>query len=405
MDAPLQGREALLIVGGGIAAYKSALLARELLRLGASVETVLTPAAQRFITGVTFAGITGRPARTELWDPSYPGELHIELTRKADLVVVAPATADLLARMAHGLGDDLATTCLLAAKGDVFVAPAMHPRMWEHPATQANVATLRARGVHVIGPDTGPLASGEVGIGRMSEADFIARAVAEHTARGSDLAGLRVLISAGGTHEALDPVRFIGNRSSGRMGFALAERARQRGATVTVVAGPVNLPPPPGVHVVRVRSALEMHEAIVPRAAEHDVVVMAAAVADYRPAEQATEKIKKTAGELTLRLVKNPDILADLGAARAASGRRLPVLVGFAVETNDLIAYARAKLSRKGCDLVVANLAEDGFEGADNRVTLVRADTEEALPRMDKRAVADRILDAARDLRRARHEA
>jgi phosphopantothenoylcysteine decarboxylase/phosphopantothenate--cysteine ligase len=405
MDAPLQGREALLIVGGGIAAYKSALLARELLRLGASVETVLTPAAQRFITGVTFAGITGRPARTELWDPSYPGELHIELTRKADLVVVAPATADLLARMAHGLGDDLATTCLLAAKGDVFVAPAMHPRMWEHPATQANVATLRARGVHVIGPDVGPLASGEVGIGRMSEADFIARAVAEHTAWGSDLAGLRVLISAGGTHEALDPVRFIGNRSSGRMGFALAERAQQRGATVTVVAGPVNLPPPPGVHVVRVRSALEMHEAIVPRAAEHDVVVMAAAVADYRPAEQATEKIKKTAGELTLRLVKNPDILADLGAARAASGRRLPVLVGFAVETHDLIAYARAKLSRKGCDLVVANLAEDGFEGADNRVTLVRADTEEALPRMDKRAVADRILDAARDLRRVRHGA
>lgn len=405
MDAPLQGREALLIVGGGIAAYKSAFLARELLRLGASIETVLTPAAQRFITGVTFAGITGRPARTELWDPSYPGELHIELTRKADLVVVAPATADLLARMAHGLGDDLATTCLLAAKGEVFVAPAMHPRMWEHAATQASVATLRARGVRVIGPDTGPLASGEVGVGRMSEPDVIARTVAEHMTRGADLAGLRVLISAGGTHEALDPVRYIGNRSSGRMGFALAERAQARGATVTVVAGPVNLPPPPGVHLVRVRSALEMRDAIVPRAADHDVVVMAAAVADYRPAEQAPEKIKKSAEELTIRLVKNPDILAALGAARAASGASLPVLVGFAVETNDLIAYARAKLSRKGCDLVVANLAEDGFEGADNRVTLVRADAEEALPRMDKRAVADRILDAARDLRASRHGA
>ena len=405
MDAPLRGREALLIVGGGIAAYKSAFLARELLRLGASVETVLTPAAQRFVTGVTFAGITGRPARTELWDPSYPGEIHIELTRKADLVVVAPATADLLARMAHGLGDDLATTCLLAARGEVFVAPAMHPRMWEHAATQANVATLRARGVRVIGPDTGPLASGEVGVGRMSEPDLIARTVAEHMARGADLAGLRVLISAGGTHEALDPVRYIGNRSSGRMGFALAERAQARGATVTVVAGPVNLPPPPGVHLVRVRSALEMRDAIVPRAAEHDVVVMAAAVADYRPAEQAPEKIKKSAAELTIRLVKNPDILAELGAARAASNASLPVLVGFAVETNDLIAYARAKLSRKGCDLVVANLAEDGFEGADNRVTLVRADAEEALPRMDKRAVADRILDAARDLRASRHGA
>jgi len=405
MDAPLRGREALLIVGGGIAAYKSASLARELLRLGASVETVLTPAAQRFVTGVTFAGITGRPARTELWDPSYPGELHIELTRKADLVVVAPATADLLARMAHGLGDDLATTCLLAAKGEVFVAPAMHPRMWEHAATQAAAATLRARGVHVIGPDTGPLASGEVGVGRMSEPEVIARTVAEHRTRGADLAGLRVLISAGGTHEAIDPVRYIGNRSSGRMGFALAERAQARGATVTVVAGPVNLPPPPGVHLVRVRSALEMRDAIVPRAAEHDVVVMAAAVADYRPAEPAPEKIKKSAEELTIRLVKNPDILAELGAARAASSASLPVLVGFAVETSDLIAYARAKLSRKGCDMVVANLAEDGFEGADNRVTLVRADTEDALPRMDKRAVADRILDAARDLRASRHGA
>ncbi|MFO0603218.1 MAG: bifunctional phosphopantothenoylcysteine decarboxylase/phosphopantothenate--cysteine ligase CoaBC [Polyangiales bacterium] len=396
---PLRGREALLVVGGGIAAYKSATLARELLRLGASVETVLTPAAQRFVTGVTFAGITGRPARTELWDPSFPGELHIELTRRADLVVVAPATADLLARMAAGLADDLATTCLLAAKGEVFVAPAMHPRMWEHPATQAAVGTLRARGVRVVGPDTGPLASGEVGIGRMTEPEAIARAVAEHFARGADLAGLRVLVSAGGTHEAIDPVRFIGNRSSGRMGFALAERARARGAAVTLVTGPVSLPTPAGVEVVRVRSALEMRDAVSPRADAHDVVVMAAAVADYRPAEAAPEKIKKTAGELVIRLVKNPDILAELGEARAAAGRRLPVLVGFAVETGDLIAYARAKLSRKGCDLVVANLAEDGFEGSDNRVTLVRADGEDALPRMEKTAVADRILDAARDLR------
>lgn len=402
---PLHGREALLVVGGGIAAYKSATLARELLRLGAAVETVLTPAAQRFITGVTFAGITGRAARAELWDPSYPGELHIELTRRADLVVVAPATADLLARMALGLADDLATTCLLAAKGEVFVAPAMHPRMWEHPATQASVAALRARGVRVVGPDTGPLASGEVGVGRMREPEAIARAVAESASRRGDLAGIRVLISAGPTHEAIDPVRFVGNRSSGRMGFAIAERARARGATVTVVAGPVNVQPPPGVHMVRVRSALEMRDAIVSRAADHDVVVMAAAVADYRPADVAPEKIKKTAGELVIRLVKNPDILAELGAQRAASGQRLPVLVGFAVETGDLIAYARAKLSRKGCDLVVANLAEDGFEGTDNRVTLVRADGEDALPRMDKGSVAERILDAARGLHEARHGA
>lgn len=402
---PLHGREVLLIVGGGIAAYKSAALARELLRRGAAVETVLTPAAERFITGVTFAGITGRAARTALWDPSFPGELHIELTRRADLVVVAPATADLLARMAAGLADDLATTCLLAAKGELFVAPAMHPRMWEHPATQAAVATLRARGVRVVGPDTGPLASGEVGVGRMVEPEAIAEALCAHVARGRDLAGLKVLVSAGPTHEALDPVRFVGNRSSGRMGFALAEQAAARGAEVTLVAGPVALPPPPGVALHRVRSAREMRDAIAPRASDHDVVVMAAAVADYRPAEVAPGKIKKSADELVIRLVKNPDILAELGAARAAAGGEGPVLVGFAVETGDLIAYARAKLTRKGCDLIVANLAEDGFEGPDNRVTLVRADREDALPRMDKAAVADRILDAARDLHAARHGA
>ncbi len=395
--SPLAGREILLVVGGGIAAYKCVTLARELMRAGARIETVLTPAAARFVTGVSFAGVTGRPARLDLWDPSFPGELHIDLTSKADAVVVAPATADLLSRMAHGAADDLATTCLVAARGPVFAAPAMHPRMWEHPATQANAALLTTRGVNLLGPVVGPLASGESGIGRMLEPEDIARRIVTALTTRRDMEGLRVLVSAGPTHEALDPVRFVGNRSSGRMGFAIAERARDRGATVTVVAGPVSLADPPGITVLRVRSAVEMRDAVTTRAAEHDVVVMAAAVADYRPAEVAPAKIKKSHSELVIRLVKNPDILAELGASRGDA--RAPVLVGFAVETGDLIAHAKEKLSRKGCDLVVANLAEHGFEGADNVVTLVSGRHAEALPRMDKRDVADRILSAALEIR------
>ena len=380
----------LLVVGGGIAAYKSAVLARELQRMGAAVETVLTEAAQRFITPVTFAGITGRTARTDLWDPSYPGELHIELTARCALTVVAPATADLLARMAQGLGNDLATTALLAAQGPVIVAPAMHPRMWSHPATQANVATLRSRGVVVVGPADGPLASGESGRGRMCEPAEIAVAVARARSP-HDLAGRTVLVTAGPTHEALDPVRFLGNRSSGRMGYAVAEAAKARGAAVVLVTGPSALTPPSGVEVQRVRSAVEMRDAVMSRFDGVDAVVMSAAVADYRPETVAPEKIKKRAEDLTIRLVKNPDILAELGARR--SGAR-PVLVGFAVETQDLVGYAREKLARKRCDLIVANLAADGFEGDENVVTLVSSDAADPLPRMAKRDVAARIVEA-----------
>lgn len=387
---PLRDKTALLVVGGGIAAYKSAILARELQRMGAAVETVLTDAAQRFIAGVTFAGITGRPARTELWDPSFPGELHIELTSRCDVTVVAPATADLLARMAQGLANDLATTALLAARGPLLVAPAMHPRMWEHPATQANVATLRARGVIVVGPEDGPLASGESGIGRMTEPADIAAAVARALVP-QDLAGRAVLVTAGPTHEAIDPVRFVGNRSSGRMGYAIAAAARARGAAVILVTGPSALTPPAGVETVRVRAATEMRDAVMARVDAVDAVVMSAAVADYRPETVAAAKLKKTADTLSIHLVKNPDILAELGAHRSASR---PMLVGFAVETNDLIAYAREKLARKRCDLIVANLASDGFEGEDNVATLVSATSAEALPRMSKRELAGRILDA-----------
>ncbi len=390
MNPPaLTGREVLLVVGGGIAAFKSALVARELQRRGASLETVLTTAGQRFITGVTFAGITGRAPRVDLWDPAYPGELHIALTAKADLVLVVPATADLLARMAHGLADDLATTCLLAARGPVVVAPAMHPRMWEHPATQANIAALRARGVAVVGPVVGALASGESGVGRMAEPEEIVDAAARALTP-QDLAGCRVVVSAGGTHEAIDPVRFVGNRSSGRMGYAIAARAHARGAAVVLVSGPSALADPSGVTVLRVRSAREMRDAVLVAAGSADLVVMAAAVADYRPADVSVEKIKKTDGELVLRMVKNPDILAELGAARRPDG---PMLVGFALETSDLVAHAREKLARKGCDLVVANLATDGFEGDDNRVTLVSPSAITPLELMGKSAVADHVLD------------
>jgi len=398
----LTGKTVLLVVGGGIAAYKSVLLARELQRRGAVVEVVLSEAAQRFVTALTFAGVTGRAVHTSLWDDRMPGELHVALTDRADVVVVAPATADLLAKMTHGLGDDLASVCLLCAQGPVVVAPAMHTRMWDHPATQANLATLRDRGIMVSGPDTGPLASGAVGIGRMREPEALADDIA--AALGPrDLLGMRVLITAGGTHEAIDPVRFVGNRSSGKMGYALALAARDRGATVTLVHGPTALADPAGVACVAVRSAQEMYDAVMGRWQQQDAVVMAAAVADYRPAVVSTAKIKKSTGDLRIDLVHNPDILASLGALRGGEVR--PVLVGFAVETGDLIAYAREKLARKRCDLLVANRAEDGFEGDDNRVVLVYADAEIPLERQPKRAVAERIWDAVRRVRGRSDEA
>lgn len=390
----LAGREIVLVVSGGISAYKSAIVARELMRMGASVETVLTPAAQRFIGGVTFAGITGKPPRTELWDPSFAGEIHIELTRRADLIVVAPATADLMARSAHGIADDLATTLLLSARSPIVMAPAMHARMWNHAATQANVRTLQSRGVTLVGPVVGALANGEVAMGRMSEPEAIAQAAAEALA--GDLSDVRVLVTAGPTLEAIDPVRYVGNRSSGKMGVAIADRARARGANVTLVHGPMTAHAPAGVRGVPVRSAIEMRDAVLPEASAHDVVIMAAAVADYRPESVASEKTKKGQDALVLRLVRNPDILSELGAARAKAKR--PVLVGFAVETGNLVKHAREKLTRKGCDLVVANLAEHGFEGDTNVVTLVRRDRADELAQLPKTVVADRILDAVREL-------
>lgn len=388
----LAGRRVVVALGGGIAAFKAVAVVRELQRRGAEVRVVMTEAATRFVGPVTFAGLTGRPAVTNLWDPSYAGEVHVELGAWADALVVAPATMNLLARAAHGHADDVVLATLACARGAILFAPAMHERMWARAATARNVASLRADGAHFVGPVEGALASGEIGRGRMAEPEAIVDAV-EALFGPRDLEGLHVVVSAGPTHEDLDPVRFLGNRSSGRMGFAIAEVAARRGARVTLVAGPVMLPTPAAVTRVDVRSALELDAAVRSAAADADAVIMAAAVADYRPAERAEQKRKKGEGPLVLELVRNPDVLAGLGAAR--EGAR-PVLVGFALETEHVVENARGKLRRKKVDLVVANHASDGFGGDDNVVILVDAAGEEALPKLSKAEVAARILDRVR---------
>jgi phosphopantothenoylcysteine decarboxylase/phosphopantothenate--cysteine ligase len=382
-------------VGGGIAAFKAPYLVRELGRRGAEVRVVMTAAATRFVGAITFAGITGKPAIVDLFDPSYPGEVHVELGEWADAVVVAPATQSLLARAAHGFADDAVLATISCAKGPVLFAPAMHTRMWTRASTVRAVRLLHEDGARFVGPTSGPLASGESGLGRMVEPEAIADAL-EALLSPADLAGTTVLVTAGPTYEDVDPVRFVGNRSSGKMGFAIARRAAERGARVTLVAGPVELVTPVGVERVDVRSATEMFDAVKGRASESDLVVMAAAVADFRPAERSDEKLKKgSTAQSAIALVENPDILATLGKER--TGPR-PILVGFAVETGDLVAYARDKLARKRCDLVVANEASASFGRDDNTVVLVDSVRAEPLPPMPKDAVADRILDRAREL-------
>ena len=402
---PLSGRTVALCLTGSIAAYKGVELARLLLKAGAAVLPVMTASAQRFVGPLTLSGITGEAVATDMWDASVPGEVHVGLSARADAIVIAPATADVLARLAQGRADDLVAALALCARGPLLVAPAMHPRMWDHPATVRNVAALASRpGVTVVGPVSGEVASGDVGMGRMAEPDAIAAAVARALAP-RDLPGLRVVVTAGPTLEDLDPVRFLGNRSSGKMGFAVAERAAARGAEVTLVAGPVALATPPGVRRVDVRGALAMQQALRQAMgadlARADALVMSAAVADYRPLAASATKIKKSDDRATLELAKNPDLLAEIGAARV--GRR-PVLVGFAVETaggEALVAYARRKLADKGVDLVVANEASDALGRQDNRATLVTADDARPLPTMSKTALADVLLDRVRDLVRA----
>ncbi|MFW5924618.1 MAG: bifunctional phosphopantothenoylcysteine decarboxylase/phosphopantothenate--cysteine ligase CoaBC [Myxococcota bacterium] len=391
----LDGKHVVVGMGGGIAAFKAVELVRELGRRGAEVRVVMTQSAARFVGPVTLTGLTGHPAVVDLWDPAYAGEVHVELGDWADAMVVAPATMNLMARAVAGMADDAVLATLACAGGPVVYAPAMHTRMWASAANQRVVRQLEADGAHRVGPVEGALASGEMGMGRMAEPGAIADAVADALEPTRDLNGYRMLMTAGPTHEDLDPVRFLGNRSSGRMGFALARRAAARGARVVLVSGPSQLPDPPGVETVRVRSARDMHEAVVARRAGMDCAIMAAAVADYRPATRSESKIKKTNAPMTVELVRNPDILAELGASRDRGPR---VLVGFAVESGDLRAHAREKRRKKACDLMVANDASVGFAGEENQAVLADEHGEQDLPPMSKLALADRILDRVRML-------
>jgi phosphopantothenoylcysteine decarboxylase/phosphopantothenate--cysteine ligase len=380
----------LLGVSGGVAAYKAALVARLLKTAGADVSVVLTDAATRFVGPDTFSALTGEETYTSLWER--PGEvLHVRLAREADVALVAPATANVLAKLAHGLADDLLTSALLEATCPLVIAPAMHSGMWEHPATRTNVQLLRDRGVRFVGPTTGPLAHGDEGIGRLAEPDDVVAAVRAALAP-QDLAGRRILITSGPTEEPLDPVRFLGNRSSGKMGAALAIEALARGAAVTVVLGPGAVDPPPGADVVAVRTAEEMRDAVTARVPDTDAIVMAAAVADFRPKAVVDAKLKKAAGVPELILEPTPDILGELGE------RGLPgVLVGFAAETDDLEAAGRKKLGAKRLDLIVVNQVgreDTGFGSDTNDAMILSADGDDmALRRWTKRELAAAVLD------------
>ncbi len=393
----LHNRRIVLGVTGSIAAYKAADLASKLTQAGALVDCVLTEAAARFVTPLTFQSVTGRPAHSDLWAASAETHVvHVALGEQADLLIIAPATAETLAKMAHGLADNLLTVTALAARCPVLAAPAMDGAMFAHPATQANLQTLRQRGVTVLGPAEGRLASGLVGLGRMVEPDEILGQARLALGRGGLLAGKRVVVSAGGTQEPLDPVRFISNRSSGKQGYALAQAALDHGAEVTLVAGPTSLATPVGAELVRVQSAAEMAEAVLRASAVADVLLMAAAVADFRPAAVAEHKLKKSAVP-EIQLEKTVDILSAVAEARAAGpGHRPSIVVGFAAESQDLIANAREKVLRKRLDLIAANdiSAKDaGFSVDTNRVTLIDArGGTETLPLLTKVQVAETVM-------------
>jgi phosphopantothenoylcysteine decarboxylase / phosphopantothenate---cysteine ligase len=404
MSAPLAGRELVLGVTGSIAAYKAVLLLRELTRLGAGVSVCLTEHAARFVGPLTFRTLSGRPVLDDLFDPQRPEAVeHVGVAERADAVVVAPATANLLAKAAHGIADDFLTTLLLATRGPVLLAPAMDGGMWDHPAVAANVATLRGRGVAVLEPERGMLASGLSGTGRLPEIETILDALFALLAPAHDLAGDQVLVTAGPTREPIDPVRYISNRSSGKMGYSLATAALRRGARVTLISGPTALSPPRAAVFVPVQTAEEMREAVLHHAAAATIVVKAAAVADYRVKRPADTKIKGKR-DLALELTPNPDILAEVATRRTGA-----FIVGFAAETCDVAANARAKLEAKGVDLLVANDVSRsgvGFDADDNEVLLVdRWGGSRALPRMPKGEVADAILTEVLALRAARRAA
>jgi phosphopantothenoylcysteine decarboxylase/phosphopantothenate--cysteine ligase len=389
----LDERRIVLGVSGSIAVYKAVDLASKLTQTGAIVDVVMTPEATKFVAPLTFQSVSGRRVYWDMWDnPSDVSEPHIVLARRADLLVIAPATATLIARLALGLAEEMVSLTALATRAPLIVCPAMDTNMYEHAATQEQLNVLRRRGARVIGPEEGRLASGQMGRGRLSEVESIIGGIRYVLGASGDLAGKKVVVSAGGTHEPIDPVRFVGNNSSGKMGYAVAEAARDRGAAVTLVSGPVSLPDPFAVDVVRVTRATEMRDAVVSSCSEADALIMAAAVADYQPAETVGEKIKRQQMEaLTLPLVRTPDIIA------AVEARPGLVRVGFAAESNDLLEYARQKIADKRLDLIVANditAADAGFSADTNRVVIIDRDGgQEELPLMSKYEVAWHILD------------
>jgi len=401
---PFAGRRVLLGVAGGIAAYKAVQLARDLTLAGAEVDVALTAGALEFVRPMTFEALTGRPVHTSLYPPGDPN-LHIRLARDSHLVVVAPATANFLARAANGMASDLLSAVLLATAAPVVLCPAMNDRMYAHPATQDNLLRLRGFGYVLAGPATGPLAWGEgEGPGRMLEPDEIIAHAGRALEGEGPLGGRRVVVTAGPTREAIDPVRYIGNRSSGRMGYEVAAAAWRRGADVVLVSGPSHLTPPAGVDIRRVETAAEMRDAVAAALPHADALVMAAAVADFRPEDPADEKLKKEAGGFSeIHLERTADILASTRDLRRADA----VIVGFALETTDVVANGRRKLEAKGLDLLVVNDAREpgaGFEVATNRVTFLEPDRDDdELPLMSKAEVADRILDRVEALIEAKH--
>jgi phosphopantothenoylcysteine decarboxylase / phosphopantothenate---cysteine ligase len=401
--SPLRGARVLLGVSGGIACYKAVEVARLLGKAGVRVQVVMTENATRFVGTVTFASLTKRPVYTSVFEDE-DKVLHVRLAREADLILVAPATANVLAKMANGIADDLLTNVLLTAACPVVVAPAMHTEMWEHPATRANLETLRARGVIVADPEAGELAGGDEGVGRLAEPHDIVRSLGEAFARGHDLAGLRIVVTAGGTQEPIDPIRYIGNRSSGKMGFAVAAEAARRGADVTLVTGPTWLDDPARTDVIRVRTADEMRDAVLGRFADADIVIKAAAVADFRPAAPSAMKLKKDTGPPAIELERTPDILAELGRAKTHQ-----MLVGFSAETDDAVAHGRKKLSAKNLDLIVVNVVGrpgSGFEADTNSAVLISSEGDETeLPLQTKASLACAILDRVAAILASRRDA
>lgn len=394
MSAIPDKKRVLLGVTGGIAAYKACELTRRLIDQGVEVQVVMTESACQFVAPLSFQALSGRPVRTDLFDSAAEAAMgHIELARWADVIVVAPASADFMARLAHGLAPDLLSTLCLASAAPVALAPAMNRLMWANPATRSNTELLRSRGIHCIGPGDGAQACGETGAGRMAEPGQIIEFLLEHwPQREALLRGCRILINAGPTYEDIDPARFIGNRSSGRMGFAIAAEAARQGADTTLIAGPVQLETPEGVRRLNVRSAAQMRAAVLEEVGNCEVFIAAAAIADYRPADTRSRKIKRTADILGLDLVPNPDIVAEVAALP-----QRPYVVGFAAETDDLLEHARAKLVRKRLDMICANLIGvegSGFEAECNEITLLWEGGQRSLPHAPKPVIARQILEA-----------